>query len=134
VTAGNSISPRTTLYSNGTEGYRAPELLELDKCTFTNKVDIWAMGCLFYELIYCRKTFSTDWATHQYARRTPPVPLTLEFDMGRPGVIFKSKLSRKFVTEIVLDMLQIDPVARPAARDILQKLVTVNYLELITAD
>lgn len=50
----------TTRYSRGTTGYRAPELLE-EKPTFNNKVDIWALGCIFYELITGSKAFHDDW-------------------------------------------------------------------------
>ena len=49
----------TTRYSRGTEGYRAPELLS-DDPKFTKKVDIWALGCILYELVTGRKAFHND--------------------------------------------------------------------------
>src|SRR5436190_13307162 len=49
----------TTHYSRGTQGYRAPELLS-DDPKFTKKVDIWALGCILYELVTGRKAFDTD--------------------------------------------------------------------------
>lgn len=51
----------TTRYSQGTSSYRAPELLD-DEPTFTNKVDIWALGCILYELAKGRVAFREDWA------------------------------------------------------------------------
>ena len=51
----------------GTSSYRAPELLRFS--TFDDRVDIWALGCVFYELV-CRKTaFKDDWQVTEYARQ-----------------------------------------------------------------
>jgi tetratricopeptide (TPR) repeat protein len=55
----------TTLLSRGTAGYRAPELLKHSK--FTNKVDIWALGCIIYELAMGRRAFSDDFAVQSYS-------------------------------------------------------------------
>ena len=49
---------QTTYLARGTTGYRAPELL--DESRYTNKVDIWAMGCILYEVVTGRKAFDTD--------------------------------------------------------------------------
>lgn len=40
----------TTVYSRGTPAYRAPELL-MGKYAFSNKVDVWYIGCILYELV-----------------------------------------------------------------------------------
>lgn len=37
-----------TYSAKGTSSYRAPEVLR--EAEFTNKVDIWALGCVLYEL------------------------------------------------------------------------------------
>lgn len=49
----------------GTSGYRAPELLA-EPATYTNKVDIWAMGCILHELAVARKAFINDQAVLDY--------------------------------------------------------------------
>lgn len=54
-----------TRYSQGTSSYRAPELLD-DEPTFTNKVDIWALGCILYELAKGKVAFREDWVVRQY--------------------------------------------------------------------
>lgn len=59
TTEGTSKLAITTVYSKGTEGYRAPELLSEDP-KFSNKVDIWAMGCILYELVVRKKAFAGD--------------------------------------------------------------------------
>ena len=52
---GTSRSVRSSSLSRGTPGYRAPELLSDTKSVFNNKVDIWSMGCILYELAVGQK-------------------------------------------------------------------------------
>jgi NIMA (never in mitosis gene a)-related kinase len=47
----------TTKFSRGTPCYRAPELLD-EQARFTEKVDIWALGCILYEVATGDKAFS----------------------------------------------------------------------------
>ena len=61
----------TTKDSKGSIGYRAPELLALesnDKAVYTNKVDIWSMGCILYELAAGQKAFRNDLDVYDYRR------------------------------------------------------------------
>ena len=51
--------------ARGTGGYRAPELL-IEPPAFANKVDIWALGCSFYELFTTEKAFADDWMVRDY--------------------------------------------------------------------
>lgn len=53
--------------ATGTPSYRAPELLRGIDFTYTNKVDIWALGCIFYELLFGRKAFAGDFAVREYS-------------------------------------------------------------------
>ena len=55
----------TTIFSAGTSGYRAPELLAEDP-KYTNKVDMWALGCILYELVFEKKAFTGDWEVFEY--------------------------------------------------------------------
>src|SRR5271167_2017073 len=50
----------STTSARGSPGYRAPELGISNK--FSNKVDIWSMGCLLYELATGKQAFLTDFA------------------------------------------------------------------------
>ena len=63
---GTSNKAEVSSNLRGTEGYRAPELLEHKN--FTNKVDVWAVGCIFYELITNKKAFDEDYSTHDYSQ------------------------------------------------------------------
>lgn len=56
-----------TEFSRGTPGYRAPELLQ-DDAKYNNKVDIWSMGCILYELVVGTKLFATDLAILEHYR------------------------------------------------------------------
>lgn len=63
---GTSKNPIATKYGGGTSCYRAPELLkEQPKCN--NKVDIWAFGCIVYELIAQQMAFRDDFETHGWS-------------------------------------------------------------------
>jgi serine/threonine protein kinase len=52
----------------GTASYRAPELLE-ERSTFTSKVDVFALGCTFYELVTRQKAFDNDIHVYEYGCR-----------------------------------------------------------------
>lgn len=41
----------------GTTNYMSPEIVH-EKQDYTNKIDIWSFGCLFYELITLKKLFN----------------------------------------------------------------------------
>jgi len=50
----------------GVVGYRAPELLSVDvvqPVPYTNKVDIWALGCILFALVMGRDAFFDDFVT-----------------------------------------------------------------------
>lgn len=60
TTEATSKADRRTPYGFGTPKYRAPELLQ-DEAVYTNKVDIWALGCILHELATSRLPFSSNW-------------------------------------------------------------------------
>jgi serine/threonine protein kinase len=61
----------------------APELLRSrENPQFNNKADIWALGCIVWELIFGEKAFKADWEVMQYADsqkilETPATPIWL---------------------------------------------------------
>ena len=60
LSEGTSSMFQSTQEGRGTVGYRAPELLR-ERRVFNSKVDIWALGCILYELVFREKAFSDDY-------------------------------------------------------------------------
>jgi serine/threonine protein kinase len=57
----------TTRFSRGTSGYRAPETLDLINPRFNQKSDIFALGCIIYELVTGEKLFFEDFVVFSYS-------------------------------------------------------------------
>jgi eukaryotic-like serine/threonine-protein kinase len=62
---GNSRHAYTTRHARGTESYRAPELVR-ERSIVTKNSDIWALGCILYELAFSKKAFPTDYRVFEY--------------------------------------------------------------------
>ena len=107
-TEGSSKTNRPTRYGRGSSGYRAPELMATDEePLYNNKVDIWSMGCILYELATRTCAFKTDWAVleYRYSGKDKDVILDETFD----------EYTNKTIAKHVVDMLQIDATVRPSA-------------------
>jgi serine/threonine protein kinase len=101
-----------TRHSRGTSGYRPPELLRDHHCTYTNKVDIWAMGCLLYEIVVRKPAFVDDFTVrhyfHKFSRSSGSLKIPVDLDENR----------NPFIQEALDEMLQIEPPRRPSAQQI----------------
>ena len=95
---------RPTVYSRGTSSYRAPELLKEDP-TFTNRTDIWSLGCVLYELVTSKNAFQHDWAVQQYDSN----------DSFPPISISTSEFLQHHVSENIRELLRRHPTQRPPA-------------------
>ena len=82
---------------------------------YNNKVDIWAIGCILYEVIFRQKAFSNDFAicqyylNHRFGERIK-IPFDMAFDM------LTEEPAKVFVTNAIHKMLEIDAFQRPAAK------------------
>jgi serine/threonine protein kinase len=74
---------------------------------YNNKVDIWALGCILYEMVTDRKAFEGDYATVVFRQTKPKLSLTF-------GEGFGVKC-QEAITENALAMFHIEPAARPSA-------------------
>jgi serine/threonine protein kinase len=114
-----SKKPRSTEYGVGTPCYRAPELLTEGKRRFTNKVDMWALGCLIAELVTLKVAFPDDYFTQEYARNRYDVEME---------ITFLSPFLHHHVRETILDLLNKEWNQRPSASQILPRLQSYNEL------
>jgi hypothetical protein len=77
---------------------------------YTNKVDIWAIGCVLYEVIFRKRRFANDYSVVEYTSRpfnTDLHALPTEF-IYDPG-------AQALLSNIIKDMLSVDPLDRPTA-------------------
>jgi serine/threonine protein kinase len=102
---GGSQKANTTVYARGTSGYRAPEMIQEEHQTFTNKVDIWALGCMLFEVFSGKKAFAGDGAALEYCL----LGQKLQF---MPS---EDQLEWDALNEILGNMLEVEPLARKSA-------------------
>jgi serine/threonine protein kinase len=101
---GESQKANTTVYARGTSGYRAPEMIRGEHQTFTNKVDIWALGLLF-ELFSGKKAFASDGAVLEYCLLGQMLQFMPSDD----------RLGWDALDEILGNMFEVEPSARKSA-------------------
>lgn len=112
----SEATSRTLHTSNnlkGSSGYRAPELVEFEgPGMYNNKVDIWSLGCILYELVIGKRAFNDDVVTHTY-KKSGEMTIVLGEDIDDNY--------KKSITRNILNMLQLNYSLRPSAVDLLQE-------------
>jgi len=96
-----------SLLRRGTMAYRSPELAIGGK--WNNKVDIWALGCIFYEFIY-QQTPSLKHDVHNY----------FELDLQHREVPLMDRRWMEATAQVIDETLAIQPQARPTATQLCQ--------------
>ena len=115
---GTSWKVYPTPQAGGTDGYRAPELVKKDprKREYCQQTDIFALGCIIYQLAFDRQPFLNDIAVYQ-------------FEMGElptvPRLIIEPRLAT-YVSQFINSMIQVVWWQRPNACDIIQALRTLT--------
>lgn len=108
------------MYSRGTPSYRAPELL-VDEPTFTNKVDVWGLGCILHKLATLQNAFYDDWAVQKFYESTDPI-----LQISIPST---SGFLQHHVCECIRDLLKKDPAQRPRVSGL--STIFFSYSELL---
>lgn len=113
----------------GTLYYMAPEIL-LNMQDYTNRVDIWSVGCIFYEMIFKKKLFSGHNFTEQIH--------SIENILGTPTNaiwpnIEKSDEYKKYYTESKENKFDLKLEGlNTNARDIIKRMIIYNPQERIS--
>ncbi|EGD81423.1 NEK protein kinase [Salpingoeca rosetta] len=108
------IEQRTCSTPCGTPMYQSPE--QCDGTPYTQKVDIWALGCVVYEMCALRPTFDAR-NIHELGRKIK-------------GAAYNRKLPAVYsqdVRSLIDTMLTIDVYRRPAARDLVRRPCIAKY-------
>jgi serine/threonine protein kinase len=109
---------QTIKHRLGTAIYRSPELAA-DQPTVSKMVDIWALGCIIYELACRRKAFEAEWDVFEYSM-TKTLP---ETRLNWP----KTFISH--FTSTLQELLSPDWAQRPPAVDI--RKISCSYCQLL---
>ena len=121
-TAAEATSTRLkqTTFGRGTAAYRAPEVVRDIDSGYNTRSDIWAFGCIAYELFTGEKAFKADWETREYRHKCLESPKRV-FDESRgwPNGI-QVTLTKRLVDLCVNQPLHCDWNARPPAKRIKQ--------------
>lgn len=108
----------TTRDSRGTAGYRAPETLDSVNPKFNQKSDIFAFGCILYEIVTGQRLFPDDWASLSYSK-TGLLPTTVWWPpLGR--------LMMSNLEYLVASMLQLAPSLRPSSMAVQESLKSIG--------
>jgi hypothetical protein len=108
----------TTHFSRGTSSYRAPEFLFEDS-RYNNKADMFAFGCIIYEVGTAHKLFSGDVAVWEHAVKRDPLVARAwpDCDLGS---------SMHSLGRVASDLLEIEPSKRPSATEVAKKLEVIR--------
>ena len=103
---------RTTDFSRGTGGYRAPELIK-ENSKYNNKVDIWALGCILYELVVGQTAFNNDWNLLEFVQSKRSIRPSSDGLIDRTWV--------REITSLFDDMFQLEPEMRDRASNLCRR-------------
>jgi tetratricopeptide (TPR) repeat protein len=102
-----SKEAKRTVFARGTSSYQAPELLQME-ATFTNKVDIWSLGCVLHILATTEYAFHEDWQVQKYYESHSILPVAI-------ASLESSDFLQHHVAENIRDLLRRRPQERPTA-------------------
>ena len=105
--------------------YRAPELIPVRQ-SFDNKIDIWAFGCVLFEMTTQRHAFNGEGEIRTFMARPEEIKV---FELDRGDVNEDMVPSAKLAEGLINEMLQVDFNRRPSADSVLKNIDTCSYLK-----
>jgi serine/threonine protein kinase len=115
---GSSRNARDTSKARGTSCYRAPELVK-EEASFTNKVDMWSLGCILYELATGTIAFRSDFHTFEYSTEDSVIQFSV------PDL---SAFLQHHASENIQELLHRDRERRPNATSASQMFSTYCWI------
>jgi len=113
---GSSKKSKTTKYRSGTASYRAPEILaQIPR--FTQKVDLWAVGCILYELVTGETLFDGDHEVMRYAASDNNLEMPI-FPFSKP--------TNFFLLDLIRNLLSVNPSDRASTSELSDILLTLQ--------
>jgi serine/threonine protein kinase len=108
---GTSWKIYPTPQMGGTDGYKAPETVKEkpEDRMFCMQSDIFALGCIFYQLAFDNQPFQTDIAVYRFGSGAHHESPRLSKTTGWVSA---------YVEQFVASMIQVDWWQRPSAKDI----------------
>ena len=113
----------TSIHARGTHGYRAPELIIEPPLGFTYAVDVWAVGCIFYELLMDVKPFSEDYKVREYYGLKSNLTMTIS---DLPDFL------QSHFSGILQELLHYDRTFRPPIRELIP--IFQSYIAILNQD
>jgi serine/threonine protein kinase len=80
-------------------------------------VDIWAIGCIQYELVFHKKAFPGDFSVEDYRLKHKIFKSRFNIPKDTPAVMTEH-LTKAFLSDAIPQMLEIDPAQRPTAQSL----------------
>jgi len=107
---------KTSIYGRGTVGYRAPEILSTVKSYYSNRSDIWALGCILHQLVIGHRVFEHDFETFVHYNKDPPQepPLRISYD---------TTFWQQQASDCLYNFVSKDPRRRAKASQVCQRLL-----------
>jgi serine/threonine protein kinase len=109
TTEGSSTRIIISKTGRGTQGYRAPEMIGEDDSQFNSRVDIWAFGCILFEVVNSKKAYKDDFQARD----------SKWYELKIPKIDFHCGNSEQFYPKAIRSTLNPKPGERQSATQLL---------------